>query len=433
MTIRGGVYFALVPTAVMAGGYLDLQYRSGNLRAWFSAQADMLISWKPFYFDFFVGISVGASYKVDLGFVSKTFSVELGAQLNLWGPPTGGKVRVSWWVISFTIHFGPGKESKRVLQWPEFNESFLPQSSTSTVRLALGTFGAPAAAPLRDARIDASVPRGLVKSFLVESTGEIVRWVIDPQTFEIETSSKVPVTSSLFNGSQALTEVLIPEPGTNPVVLKRVPIAQANTTLGIPPMRATGLNNRHSITISKVSLGGRQVELAAEEAASLFDIVGLTANVPKAMWNPSPVNELDPEGTLANTITGVRITAKPYIPSQTLPVPADKLEFAAPGVSLFAWGNVTPPSQPQYCNVPTCTPNQVIEAEMASLRDTTVLASRRSLIAELAGAGLPVTIEIDTSVLAQTANQIFLAAPVLAPLGGLTTSSFAKGAGEPWK
>ena len=433
VTIRGGVYFALVPTAVMAGGYLDLQYRSGNLRAWFSAQADMLISWKPFYFDFFVGISVGASYKVDLGFVSKTFSVELGAQLNLWGPPTGGKVRVSWWVISFTIHFGPGKESKRVLQWPEFNESFLPQSSTSTVRLALGTFGAPAAAPLRDARIDASVPRGLVKSFLVESTGEIVRWVIDPQTFEIETSSKVPVTSSLFNGNQALTEVLIPEPGTNPVVLKRVPIAQANTTLGIPPMRATGLNNRHSITISKVSLGGRQVELAAEEAASLFDIVGLTANVPKAMWNPSPVNELDPEGTLANTITGVRITAKPYIPSQTLPVPADKLEFAAPGVSLFAWGNVTPPSQPQYCNVPTCTPNQVIEAEMASLRDTTVLASRRSLIAELAGAGLPVTIEIDTSVLAQTANQIFLAAPVLAPLGGLTTSSFAKGAGEPWK
>jgi len=433
VTIRGGVYFALVPTAIMAGGYLDLQYRSGNLRAWFTAQADMLISWKPFYFDFYVGISVGASYRVNLLFVSKTFSIELGAQLNIWGPPTGGKVRVSWWVISFTIYFGPGKESKRVLQWQEFNESFLPQSSGSTVSLALGSFGAPAVAPVRDARIDASVSRGLVKSFIVESSGEIVRWVIDPQAFEIVTSSKVPVTTSTLNATQTLTEVLIPIPGTDPVQLQRVPISQATTNLGMPPMRVTGMANAHTITITKAATTGFFFELTAEETASLFDIVGVTANVPKAMWNPTTVNDLDKNTTIPNTISGVRITAKPYVPSQTLPVPADKLEFAAPGVSTFSWGTIQPPTQPQYCNVPKCTPNQVIEAEMTALQSTTVLDTRRALISELARAGLPVTIAVDTSLLAQTANQLFLAAPVLVPLGGLTeVSGQAKGA-TAWK
>src|SRR6185369_11985214 len=148
---------------------------------------------------------------------------------------------------------------------------------------------------------------------------------------------------------------------------------------------------------------------------------------------PTTVNDLDKNTTIPNTISGVRITAKPYVPSQTLPVPADKLEFAAPGVSTFSWGTIQPPTQPQYCNVPKCTPNQVIEAEMTALQSTTVLDSRRALISELARAGLPVTIAVDTSLLAQTANQLFLAAPVLVPLGGLTeVSGQAKGA-TAWK
>lgn len=421
VTIQGGVYFALLPTAVMAGGFLDLQYKSGNLRAWFTAQADMLISWKPFYYDFYVGISVGASYKVDLGFVSKTFSIELGAQLNLWGPPTGGKVRVSWWVISFTIHFGPGKEKKNVLGWEEFDESFLPQSKGSTIYRALGSYGAPATVPARDARVDATVPRGLVKSFIVESSGEIVRWVIDPQSFEIQTTSKVPVTSGSLNG-QPLEEVLIPVPNTNPVQWQRVPIAQATTTLGIVPMNAKGLATKHTISIASTVNGGATfAELGVEETASLFDIVGLTASVPKAMWNAGPVKDLDPQTVVTNTITGIRITAKPYVPSSTLPVPADKLEFAAPVVRTFAWGSVQPPTQPQYCNVPKCTPNQVIDTEMSALQNATVLSQRETVIAALAAAGLPVSLAVDTSLLATTANQLFLAAPVLAPLGGITT------------
>ena len=37
-----------------------------------------------------IGISIGVSYKLDLLFTSVTVTAELGATVNLWGPPTGG-------------------------------------------------------------------------------------------------------------------------------------------------------------------------------------------------------------------------------------------------------------------------------------------------------------------------------------------------------
>src|SRR4029077_2927914 len=176
---------------------------------------------------------------------------------------------------------------------------------------------------------------------------------------------------------------MIPIPGTDPVRQQRVPIAQANRTLGIVPMAVTGLAATQTITISKTKLAtatsagaglGSAVFAAidAAEANELFDVVGLTSNVAKAMWNPGKVSDLDRDTTLANVITGVRIQPKPYHGSTTLPVPADQLEFAAPGVTDFVWGTVRPPTHPQYCNLPACTPAQVIETEMKALQDFAV-------------------------------------------------------------
>ena len=421
VTIEGGAYFALVPTAVMAGGYLNLQYKSGNLKAWFSAQADMLISWKPFYYDIYIGVSVGASYKVDLWLVSKTFSIELGAELNIWGPPTGGKVRVSWWIISFTVYFGPGKETKSVLEWEEFDESFLPQPAKSEpLALALAQLGEPEL--VRDPRIEATVPKGLVKSIAVEETGEVIRWIINPQSFELETTSQVALTGGKFNDT-AIEYVLIPDPA-NPERSLRVPIEDATRELGIVPMDVAGLDSRQDVTISRdVPVEGdssrNYVPMDAEESIGLFEAVGVTANVPKAMWNPTEVDQLDRETTITDVIVGIRVQPKPYEYDSTLPVPAEMLQFAAPGVSVFSWGDVVPPTQPQYPNLPKITPNEAITAEMDSLQDEEVLKRRQKLLEDLRRAGLPIDLDVDTSLLARTANQVFLAAPVLVPLGGI--------------
>lgn len=128
--IVGEVYFALTPTCIMAGGKLSATYTQGDLRAWFVAYADMIIDWKPFHYDVVVGASLGASYTLDLWLIKKTFSIELGANLHLYGPKLRGDVEVSWYIISFTIHFEEGGDDPAdQLDWNGFTNSFLVDQS----------------------------------------------------------------------------------------------------------------------------------------------------------------------------------------------------------------------------------------------------------------------------------------------------------------
>ena len=126
LNISGEIYFALTPSAAMAGGKLSAVYTQGKLCAWFIAYADFLVSWKPFSYQARIGVSLGASYRVDLWFIHKTFSIELAADLELWGPEVQGRLHVSWFIISFTIAFSKGKDhSGETLDWGAFKKSFL--------------------------------------------------------------------------------------------------------------------------------------------------------------------------------------------------------------------------------------------------------------------------------------------------------------------
>lgn len=131
--IVGEVYFALTPSCLMAGGKLSATYTQGDLRAWFIAYADMIINWKPFHYDVTVGASIGASYTLKLWFIKKTFSIELAANLHLYGPKLRGDVEISWYIISFTIHFEEqGDDPVKDLSWNNFINSFLVDHSQSS-------------------------------------------------------------------------------------------------------------------------------------------------------------------------------------------------------------------------------------------------------------------------------------------------------------
>jgi hypothetical protein len=135
ITISGEIYFALTPSAVMAGGKLSAVYQSGNLRAWFTAYADFLLCWKPFRYDISIGVSLGASYRIDWWFIHHTFSIELGADLHIWGPEAMGTVHISWSVISFTVSFGDSSKchQENALSWEDFKASFLVDSAQNSV------------------------------------------------------------------------------------------------------------------------------------------------------------------------------------------------------------------------------------------------------------------------------------------------------------
>ena len=134
ISIIGEIYFALTPSNLMAGGKLSATYTQGDLKAWFIAYADILMKWKPFAYDITVGASVGASYTIKLIW-RKTVSIELSANLHLWGPEVNGTVKVTWYIISFTISFSEGSaNNNKMLSWEEFIHSFIaPRPKFNTI------------------------------------------------------------------------------------------------------------------------------------------------------------------------------------------------------------------------------------------------------------------------------------------------------------
>ena len=140
VSLKGEAYFALTPSCAMAGANLSITYEKGNLKAWFAAWANLLVAWKPFHFLADIGVNLGVSYRMNLLFCHKTLSVSIGGSLRLWGPPTGGQVKIHLWFISFTIGFGAdeeGADNHRPLLWNEFRE-LLPEGDAIQIHPAAG-------------------------------------------------------------------------------------------------------------------------------------------------------------------------------------------------------------------------------------------------------------------------------------------------------
>jgi hypothetical protein len=188
-------YFALTPACMMAGADLDLSYTSGNLNAWLRAGAHFLVQWKPFFYEADVGIRVGASYTLRVWRFHKTFSVELGASLSIWGPEFSGVARVSWYVISFSVSFGNTPRNRPAkLAWDEFAKSFLPPVQAA---------GAP---KLTDASLPPwpittiHIADGLLGT-LKEGSEEIA--IVNGDKLKLVTASKMPCTSISWKEKKA--------------------------------------------------------------------------------------------------------------------------------------------------------------------------------------------------------------------------------------
>lgn len=127
VSAKGDAYMAVTPSCVMAGGNLQFVFEMGALKAWFTAYADMIMYWHPFYFIAQIGIEIGISLRLNLLFCHKTLTLSAGADLGLWGPAIGGSAKVHISIISFTVSFGAKKKEKLdLLSWEEF-QKLLPE------------------------------------------------------------------------------------------------------------------------------------------------------------------------------------------------------------------------------------------------------------------------------------------------------------------
>jgi hypothetical protein len=198
--IEGNTYFALTPQAIMAGFNFDATYEKGKLKAWFKASSDLILQWKPFYYDFQTKIRLGAKYE---SLFLKNYKLDVGADLHLYGPEMGGYVNINWTIISFNIKFGNPDKARfiYVLDWEMFQSSFLPQQEKDVCRV--------------------TVINGLI------SESKSV-WIVDSNNLAFSTQSLIPSNSLIVNNQN---------------------IETSSDTLGIRPMNKRQLNTTQTVTI----------------------------------------------------------------------------------------------------------------------------------------------------------------------------------------
>ncbi|HET6997362.1 MAG TPA: DUF6603 domain-containing protein [Solirubrobacterales bacterium] len=249
VSISGGAYLAVTPSAAMAGGNLAALFQDGDLRAWFTANADLLIAWRPFSFTAEVAVEVGVSYRLNLLFCHKTIEISLGASVQLWGPPTGGIVHVHLWCVSFSVSFGSAGAgaASHALVWSEF-ASLLPASGAVVSLQPAG---------------------GLSKTEDSSASSSGKTWFVRPGAFAFTTEAAIPA-SHLCSGEEEQGK---PTSGS---VSSAAPI-------DVRPMNMAGLTAAHRLIVRQGSPSAEPHDLKG------WSLEPRSRNLPEALWGTPPV------------------------------------------------------------------------------------------------------------------------------------------------
>lgn len=409
--IKGEAYFALTPSCVMAGGKLEATYDSGNLRAWFDAQADFLISWKPFHYDISIEISIGASYTIHF-IVTKTFTVELGASVHIWGPRLRGTAHIKWWVISFTVSFGSGDDYSpqptTIKDWAEFDSYFLkPQQESGQQQQQMlserrgeaeGVAHAPAAvAPPPPTQVVSTIraAAGLLGTYTDDKNKTV--WIIRADTFVITTQTSVPATQIILTSGPDPTKQTAAIPSDPKQIL----------AIGVRPMNQPTIVTQHIISISKNS--------EYSDLVNEWSWQTETAGVPAALWDHDANNgNLSPDSkVLPGRIIGIGSgTKNPYTPPPP-PPPINILtafSYAPLAHRLLPLSDWSPPYNPPIQD------DASTEIIQNTIMDPSVYTSRESILNAVVGFGYDVQTGGRLDIMAATAQTTFWSPPMLGSL-----------------
>ncbi len=281
LSIKGGLYFALTSSAIMAGGKWEVLFKTSVVKASIVLWADMLIFWAPFQYTIDVGITIKIEANIKIAFVRVHFSLEMTAQLHIWGPPFAGEAYVDWTIFSFTIPFGDhAKKAPEKLTWSEFSSGFVPQKK-------VGTGPDP---------INVTISNGLI-----DVKGEEKFPVINPQGLAISIDSFIPVTELKVN-QEAIDDLALMTTAT-----QNISYDQRQKAIGIRPcgFDAESIDLKMNI---RVSLEGEEMEMT---------FICVAKGVAEALWGAkaSTSNNNNPgrSKVIKNVLTGLILQA-PSLP-----------------------------------------------------------------------------------------------------------------------
>ncbi|MFJ8229983.1 DUF6603 domain-containing protein [Streptomyces sp. NPDC094448] len=350
LTITAQAYLAVTPSCAMAGGRLSIVFHAGDFRAWFTAQADILLSWRPFFFTARVAVSIGASYQVNIGILHKTVSATVGAELELWGPPTGGSVTAHFLTFSKTIGFGPGPSGANTgaLGWDAFAELLPEPADTVTIAPVYGVDNT-----TTDTTDTTAGERG--------SSGKI--WYARARDLRFFTQSAIPASHLRLGGAPLSS----PGPEDGPAV-------------DIKPMDRTGLVGEH------------RLELFYEGAPAPLDgwtATARTHNMPAALWGapPSPFSHT-PDAPGAEVLPGRPVGFDLRAPRPELAVSRGVFPLGEYTADEIPPGLAPLPSSPVPDRGFLCVPDDSSVDRIGSIDRGTARTGRDLLYAALADAGL---------------------------------------------
>lgn len=293
--LKADAYFALTPSAIMAGGHLQATWNSGPLSAWFNAGADFLMSWKPYHYDISIYIDMGVSYTFHF-FGTHHITVQLGADLHIWGPEFTGIAHIHLWIISFDVSFGSSaSQAPTAIDWNEFKTSFLPAA---------------------DAICTIAVKEGLVRKVNQDDKTDL--GIINPKDLCLVTNSVIPIKTCHVNlNTQGI-----------------------NTQFGIGPMAVTPGQLTSTLTIS-VTRDGKS--LSSAEFDEDFACSPLFKKVPVALWGESLTPSLNGNQFIENTLSGLEIKPKKQPePGATQAINRSELQFSTTSINnAYHWRTIS--------------------------------------------------------------------------------------------
>lgn len=298
LSLKGDAYFALTASALMAGGHLEANWRSGSVHAWFKLGVDFLIAWKPYHYEIAAYVEMGVEVTFEF-FGTQHISVHVGADLSIWGPEFSGEATIHLWIISFTVKFGAAASHKpQPIEWPEFKTSFLPADKDVCAITVTG---------------------GMIGK---DSQDAVDLGVINPKHFSLATNSVVPFTTAQY----ALKDKK-----------QTISLSRSPGRFGIASMAvaATDLTSTQTITIK------REGAVVSGE----FDYTPIFKKVPTGLWGESLTPEVNGKQFVENALSGFEIrpktSSKLQPGSETAAIERGKLQ--ADGFSLageFRWESV---------------------------------------------------------------------------------------------
>jgi hypothetical protein len=341
LNVTGDAYFALVPHALMAGLAIHATWSLGPINAWFDAGVDFLLQWKPFHYEADAYVHIGISLNIKVLFVKVRITVHVGVDLDIWGPPFGGRAVVDLDIVSITISFGDAQVRKSV-GWNEFS-GFLPSvNSDSSNRVS--RFDAVPSDSDNKPLVNVSVSPGLVKAFNPGESPEHLDWLVDPNSFAITTQSVAPCTDATFNSTASLktlptSDYVNPDDLAStvaaainngeqpPLFAYEVPTGGASWTgisIGIPPMQYTNVQSVHTVLLRTLDAQGN---VGAEVQDLIVELQ--TASFSTALWGNSGSGSAQLNGNelIAGALSGFKIVPMLWFPKRTSFIPYYYLVF----------------------------------------------------------------------------------------------------------